>query len=392
MVTPEKIEAWLKEAEERPESAVLLLRYIANQLRDLSARNEELLAENITLQNGERVEEYKQRIAHLEYQLALLKRRFGEGQLVPAEEAQPEQISLLAYDLKGRVLRLEANQDGLTTETLTGRFSGELLTASEPPRLLAIPSQEELLFLFTSGRVSTHPAGEILPSALDGEWVLGEAALPDESHSGERLVSLLPFTQLPLAEYFLQASRRGCVKKTMTTIADTILTNHFIGRGIIQKADQPFEIILCRKQERLVLVTWEGCSLCLDVDDLTYAVEERMHLAATDHVVAAFIIQPEESLLVLTQTGKVILRAADILEPAHSPTAKGQPLIPPARRDQGVRAIGATHVHDTDRVMVLHGDGKLTIHTVRDLSEAGAIRSEAGLLAFTTFAVQQESR
>ena len=47
MLTPEKIEEWLKEAEERPGSAVLLIRYIANRLNELSARNEELLADNI---------------------------------------------------------------------------------------------------------------------------------------------------------------------------------------------------------------------------------------------------------------------------------------------------------------------------------------------------------
>jgi hypothetical protein len=50
---------------------------LPDRLRELTERNEELLAENIALENGTRVDEYRKQIAHLEYQLDLLKRRFG---------------------------------------------------------------------------------------------------------------------------------------------------------------------------------------------------------------------------------------------------------------------------------------------------------------------------
>src|SRR5258705_13241895 len=72
-----KIDEWIKEAETRPESASLIVKLIAQRLRGLTEPNEEMLAENIALQNGTRVEEYQKRIVHLEYQLDLLKRRFG---------------------------------------------------------------------------------------------------------------------------------------------------------------------------------------------------------------------------------------------------------------------------------------------------------------------------
>ena len=84
MVTPEKIEEWIKETIERPESAPLILQYISGRLRDLAERNEELLAENIALTSGKRVEEYERRIAHLEYQLELVKRQLG-GELPVGE-------------------------------------------------------------------------------------------------------------------------------------------------------------------------------------------------------------------------------------------------------------------------------------------------------------------
>ena len=76
-MTLPKIDEWIQEVEARPGSAVAILKLIAGRLRDLSTRNEELLAENISLQDGSRVEDYKRRIAHLEFQLDLLKRRYG---------------------------------------------------------------------------------------------------------------------------------------------------------------------------------------------------------------------------------------------------------------------------------------------------------------------------
>jgi hypothetical protein len=85
MTFSEKIDEWIQEAETRPGSALMILKLVANRLRDLTERNEELLVENIALQNGTRVEEYHKRLAHLEFQLEMLKRRLGEdGAVLPS--------------------------------------------------------------------------------------------------------------------------------------------------------------------------------------------------------------------------------------------------------------------------------------------------------------------
>src|SRR5690242_5460223 len=103
-----KIEEWMREAEARPESAVTIVRLIARRLGELTAQNEELLAENIALQNGTRVEEYQKRIAHLEYQLDLLKRRFGAEEValaeLPINQVEASTLSLLVYNNYGRIL------------------------------------------------------------------------------------------------------------------------------------------------------------------------------------------------------------------------------------------------------------------------------------------------
>jgi len=377
----QKIDEWMKEAEERPESAVTIVRLIARRLRELTERDEELLAENIALQNGTRVEEYQKRIAHLEYQLDLLKRRFGvdDASLIelPTKLVESTTSSLLIYNAQGRILRLELNTD---IKEL-GRITGEMVTDHEPPRLLTVPSNEEIVLLFTSGRVDTVAVSAIPTVELGGAWDWSQAALPNEPRAGETLACVAPFSHLPLSDFFLQVSRRGCVKKTMTSMAQSILSNHYIGKGALQKSDQPFDLMLCKKQERLAFVTYEGHLLGLDIDDLSYASEERIRLTATDYVIASFTTRTDESLLFVTQTGKVIHRESKSLELAKSATAKGQSLIPPSRLEQGVRFMGAASVKDSDTVLVLDAAGRLSLHAAASMTGAGSIEAEGWILS-----------
>lgn len=371
-----KIDEWMKEAETRPESAVTIVKLVAKRLKELTERNEELLAENIALQNGTRVEEYQKRIAHLEYQLDLLKRRFGSDELelaqLPSQAEIASTTSLLVYNNYGRVFRIEVPSD---VQAL-GRIADETLANSEQPRLVAVPSNEEVLLLFTSGRVSTCTVESLSTVAAGAEWMWNSAALPDEPRAGEWLACIVPVSSLPLSEFFLQVSRRGCVKKTMTSMAQTILGNHYLGKGTLQKSDQPFDVTLCGKKDLFAFVTIEGKLLGLDVDELSYSAEDRIKMTASDYVIASFVPQPEESMLFVTQTGKVIQREQDSLERSKSPLARGQPLISPSRLDQGVRFIGAASVRDADRIAVLDLKGNLSVHMAGSVIGAGSIEAE----------------
>ena len=375
-----KIEEWMKEAEARPESAVTIVRLVARRLRELTERNEELLAENIALQNGTRVDEYQKRIAHLEYQLELLKRRFGVGESLaaelPVEAENTSQCNVLVYNNYGRVVRVEVDGAGQSL----GRIADEMLQDSEQPRLLAVSPDEEVLLLFTSGRVSTYAVGDLPCMDPGGAWLWEAAALPDEPRSGEFLACIMPFSQLPLFDFFVQVSRRGCVKKTMTSMAQSILGNHYLGKGALQKMDQPFDITLCQKEDLFAFVTLEGKLLGLAVDALPYSAEDRIKLTASDYVIASFVPRPDHSMLFVTQTGKVIQRESNSLELAKSPLAKGQALIPPSRLEQGVRFIGAASVAGEDRLAVLDATGNLSIHSAQALADTGTVET-AGLIA-----------
>ena len=201
--------------------------------------------------------------------------------------------SLLVYNPHGKFFRVELS--GETSEI--GQIQGGLSAEMEPPRFLAVPSNGEVLLLFSSGRVSTCAVSHLQRVEAGGAWTWEQASMPDEPRAGETLSCVASIDTLPLSDFFLQVSRRGYVKKTMTSMTQSILSNHYLGKGAMQKSDQPFDLALTRKTDRLAFVTYEGHLLGLDVDDLSYTVEGRIRLTATDYVVGSFLLRPDESLL-----------------------------------------------------------------------------------------------
>lgn len=416
VISPEKIEEWLQEAVERPQSAPVIIQFICNRLRDLTARNEELLAENIALMTDKRVEEYEQRIAHLEYQLDLLRRQFG-GDLAltetgPAAERanEPMTLCLILFHTNGKVLRLNTDVSGEMAGVI-GRLQGELMAGGEAPHLLVVAPSEELLLIFSSGRVSTIPAGS-LPVARSSSGEAGiqfdwdQAPTPEEPRAGETLVAVAPISKMALAEYLLQPSRRGYVKKIRAQLAQSILANHYIGTGVKMPADRTFALVLSSKDDRLVLVTWEGYLQCLDVRRLSFSIEGALRLNPTDHLKAAFTIAgvdsaqqsrdlpaPEQrSILIMTQGGKAVHWTEADIETASSTKTRGQPVFSAQRRSQGARVVGAALVRESDWAAGLAADGTLSLHPLAEILNRGTLPVEAELLAFTCFPVAGKSK
>ena len=156
-------------------------------------------------------------------------------------------------------------------------------------------------------------------------------------------------------------------------MAQNILSNHYIGKGALKKSDQPFDLSLCGEGERLAFVTYEGKLLGLEVDDLSYTIEERIKLSASDYVIASFKAQPDEALIFVTQMGKVVHRESNMIEPTKSSSAKGQALISANRLGQGVRFMGAAAVQEDDRVAVLDATGQIKVYKAGAIIGSGSI-------------------
>jgi DNA gyrase/topoisomerase IV subunit A len=390
LIGQDQIEEWIHEVEERPATASIIVRFIANRLRDLTQRNEDLLAENIELRSNKRVEEYEARIANLEYQLAMLKRQIG-GELhgaidaVSLEEARSDNISLLLYLPTGQVLRSQVEVDTLKPGLAAARLLGDLIPGGRLPRLAVMNSQEELLFAFDTGRTVTMPV-EALPLVAAGDFTWKNATTV-EPNPGEELAAVVPVGRLALADFIIQASRRGCVKKMMKTSFETHLAKHYIGAGIITRPDLTCTLAMSGRDDRFVMASREGMLLTLEVSRLPFTIEETIRLGVTDYITSAFVIANRPTLLVVTTSGKAIYRESQWLEPANSFKSRGQAIFSKARREAGTRVAAATVVDEQDWAAALYRDGSLAVYRVADLLSAGALPDCDGDDAVVDFAV-----
>jgi DNA gyrase/topoisomerase IV subunit A len=394
MISPEKIDEWIREVEERPASAELIIRYIANRLSELASREEELAAQNIELLSGRKVEEYISRIASLEYQLELLKRQLGGEVVLPVEvpgsAPVQETISIVVYNSMGNALRLEMHPGELTAAPNLSNFSGEVCPGGVLPAVLVTSSQEELLFIFDSGRTVAHPASQLpLSNANRLGW---EEAFLEEPRIREELAAIQPIATMPLYEMCIQASRKGYVKKIKMSSFTSHLAESYIGTGVKLPADKTCGLTFANKDGLFVMVSQEGYIFSMQVERLPTAIEEVIHLGITDHIVSTFLVKQEPSILFITQNGKAVHREASWLDPANSFKSRGQPLLSKERREAGIRIVGAAPVDESDWGVFLHSGGALNVYSMKDLLQAGIVPTDqpsSSILSFSTFHVAQ---
>jgi hypothetical protein len=388
VVNPETIEQWIKEAAARPDSAGLIIQQIALRLNELSGRNEELAAENIALQSGAKVEEYERRIAHLEYQLVLIRRQVGgqpggvaASEMRRASGGQAAGVLSAVYD--------SAQIAGGSLQAVPECTCWQPdRRAVDPDALRLLVAHEELLFI--SLRQVAALALENIPLIQPGDdrrWDWELAPGPSEPNAGERLACLAPIGRMAVAECFVQVSRKGCVKKIRAGMGQTILANHYIGAGVRQPPDQTFNLLLCANDALLALATNEGYVQCVEVKSLPPSVEEALRLESSDHLVDAFLPIPGQDILAITQVGKAVHWTAERLEVASSYRTRGQALYSASRREQGVRVVAAASVSPGDWGAALHRSGRVSLHAVDDILRSGALPVEDELLAFTFFSL-----
>lgn len=386
MITSDQIESWIDEIEQRPDSAAEIIRAITARLAELDSWNEELLADNIALRSGERAEAYEKRIASLEYQLEMLKRQVGGSALtaVPAAEG----ANLLLFNLRGQMLRQNFTLDGLKSGSELARFNDDPAKEPVPPGLLVISPHEELLIAFDSGRTVTVAAAKIPLSKGELDW---RKAYRVDPRPGEELSAVLPIARMSLHEACVQVSRRGCVKLMLKASFESFVARNAIGAGVKRKPDRTAALVFCARDGRLALASREGYLLSMSTAQLPFAPDEILQLSASDHIVAAFNPGSKSSILALTNNGKAIHREASWLEPAVSYKSRGQAVFSPARREAGVRVIGAAAVDENDWGMALCSDGALMAYSIADLLANGSVdeaSQAAGLVSFAAFSPQ----
>lgn len=384
LITPRQVEEWIREIEERPASAPAIIRQIAKRLSELTDMNEQLLAENIVLKNGSRVQEYESRITNLEYQLEMLKRQVGN--LPETDEVVEDTWSVILYEAGGRVFRVL-----LTAEEL---ISGELLSSLDDavmfkhPQLVVVNSHEELLFVFDSGRTETMPTAKINPTG--GGTLDWEEALQLDVRGGEELVTVLPIGKMALYDYCIQISRRGYTKKIRESFLETCIASGNVGTGVISTMDRTCSLVLCSEMDKIVVVSRDGALANIPVAGLPFTIQESFRLNSSDHVQTAIVIHEAHSFVAITQNGMVFHRETEWLEPSEPDKIQVRAILSKSRREAGMCIVGAGSVQEDHWGLALISDGKIVLHQMGQILDSGSLLergSELQVLSFVPFKI-----
>jgi DNA gyrase/topoisomerase IV subunit A len=368
LVTPNQLDGWLKEIEARPDSAAEIIRAIAQRLAELDTWNDELVADNIELRSGHRVEEYQQRIASLESQLELIKRQVDTGSTSPLPFRNDE--SLLFFHSKGWILRLNLQRSQKVSGTGVAHFQRPFDDPDGIPTMLSVVPQDELLLVFDSGRVVKLSVDQIPATGDEMNW---QNAYRVQPRPGEELAAVLPIADLLYNDYCVQISRKACAKLILKSSFQSSIAKGSIGAGIKKRPDRTAGLVFANKDDQLALASLEGAVLTIPITLLPYSVEEIVQLAANDHIVSIFNPRQKASVLFFTNIGKVIHRDSGWFEPAASFKSRGQPLFSALRREGGVRVIGALAVNEPDWCIVLTAGGKVIPYQAAELMTKGSI-------------------
>jgi DNA gyrase/topoisomerase IV subunit A len=381
LTTRSSLEDWIREIDERPESAPSIIRAIANRLIELEKSNETLQAENIALKIENKVEEYETKITNLEYQIELLSRQVQQAP-TPSVEGK----ELLIFNHNNQVLReTVAEPRGLYSGQIIAYFSEGSTLREKRVYLKSFDSTEEILLIFDTGHVVAIPVSS-LPS-VPGDEMDWNHAYQEDPDSIEELVNILPISRLPLYEYSVQISRRGFAKRMPAKSFNTYIAQKNIGTGIRQQPDKPFNIILCNAEDTFVIVSKEGYIVSMTVDRLPFAIESIINLGTNDYIVASFVFRENTSLLIVTKDGKIVHRDTSWLTTANSFRTQGQSIFSRKVRERGTQVIAATPIEPGDWGVCLTGNGQIMAFEIEDTLNQGSIqiRNEDSLLAFTLF-------
>ena len=353
MLKPTKINEWVKEVEERPLMAPFIIRRISDRLFELDAENERLRADNLALETGKKVQEYERRISDLEYQLELLKRQVQNGGEVKLKTA-----SLLIYDSLGRVLAREVHAADLVSGEILTTVKAEMSFDPEEMRMLVVDPSEEILFVFDTGKVMSLSA-EKLPLVSSSE-LNQENIYQVELRSGERLIALVPVSQVPLVDHCVQISRRGLAKSITADYFQMFVTNRNIGTGVKSKSDRNFNLTLCNQDDIYVVVSLEGFLAAFIMDQFSVSARNVIKLGMNDFLVSSFIMREEQSLAVVTRGGDVFMQAANWLS-AENATGSKRRLLLSKSKAGGMQVVSAEAVKPGGWGFILYEDGAVRV-------------------------------
>jgi DNA gyrase/topoisomerase IV subunit A len=258
----------------------------------------------------------------------------------------------------GRVLAREVHAADLVSGEILAAIKAEMSFDPEELRLLVVDPSEEILFVFDTGKVLSLSA-EKIPLVSSSE-LNQENVYQVELRSGERLIALVPVSQVPLVDYSVQISRRGLAKSITADYFQMFVTNRNIGTGVKSKSDRNFNLTLCNQDDIYVVVSSEGFLAAFSMDQFSVSAREVIKLGMNDFLVSSFIMREEQSLAVVTRAGDVFMQSANWLS-AENATGSKRRLLLSKSKAGGMQVISAEAVKPGGWGFILYEDGNIRV-------------------------------
>ena len=371
MINQANIGAWIREVQERPESAPLIIREISDRLIELDKLNEQLRAENLTLSSGQKVYLYEEKIAELEHQLQVMARQLEHG---PVSELTT--ANLIIYNQQAQILRLEIEPAQLVSGGNIAKIEDQFDADPGYIRLLTVNANEELLLMFNSGR-SERLSVDDIPLHQDGAVRWQDAHRGDLRNDTE-LILIIPVGKLSIYDQIVQSSRLGYIRKITKNFFQKYISQGNVGKGInpSSSVDSPHSLTLCKADQTLAMVSRDGFVVGLSAGQVPVAVDSAIKLDPNDYVVSTFILEAEQSFVVVSHEGRAVRFEAGWLRTSARPGGKGQAVWSKSKRTMGVQAAGAFAAKEDDWGLGLKQDGSLVAIKVNELPLSDTTKRE----------------
>jgi len=297
---------------------------------------------------------------------------FGFDGDMSVEDLIPEEEMVITVTRGGYIKRTRS--DNYRSQHRGGRgVKGAQLRADDVVEHFFVTTTHHWLLFFTNtGRVYRAKAYEVQEAGRDakGQHVANLLALsPDE-----QITQILDIRDYQAAKYLALATRDGLIKKTALTEYDTNRTGGIIAIKL-REDDELVSALLVEDDSDVLLVSRKGMSIRFTASDEALRPMGRstsgvigMHFRGEDSLLAASVVSDSGFVFVVTEGGYAKRTSAD----QYRTQNRGGLGIKVAKlsEDRG-DLVGALIVEDEDEVLVVLESGKVVRSAVNEVPAKG---------------------
>jgi DNA gyrase subunit A len=297
---------------------------------------------------------------------------FGFDGDMSVEDLIPEEEMVITVTRGGYIKRTRS--DNYRSQHRGGRgVKGAQLRADDVVEHFFVTTTHHWLLFFTNtGRVYRAKAYEVQEGGRDakGQHVANLLALAPE----EQITQILDIRDYQAAKYLALATRDGLIKKTALTEYDTNRTGGIIAIKL-REDDELVSALLVEDDSDVLLVSRKGMSIRFTASDEALRPMGRstsgvigMHFRGEDSLLAASVVSDSGYVFVVTEGGYAKRTSAD----QYRTQNRGGLGIKVAKlsEDRG-DLVGALIVEDEDEVLVVLESGKVVRSAVNEVPAKG---------------------